>query len=88
MSARPAFLFLAALADGGFEGLHQGGDLADGRGVEELGAQLGGVFVEFAGHAGDIDEAAAVANEGKEVLRCFEGAVVVALEGLLDDGGV
>lgn len=44
-----------------------------------------GVFVQLAGHAGDIDEAPAVADERQEVLGGFEGAVVVYLQGLFDD---
>ena len=39
----------------------------------------------MAGHAGDVDEAAAGTDQGEEGARGGEGAVVVALEGLVDD---
>lgn len=42
----------------------------------------------MADDAGDVYEAAVFADQGEEVLGCFEGAVVVDLEGLLDDVGV
>ena len=42
----------------------------------------------MAGHAGDVDETSAGADEWEEGESGSQGAVVVALKGLLDDVGV
>lgn len=71
---------------GGGECFHEGGDVGDSDGGGEGGADGGGVFaVEVAGYAGNVDEAAGGADEGEEGLGGCQGAVVVALEGLLDN---
>lgn len=83
---RPAELPLPPLRDGRGEGVDEGGDVVDGLGRGEGGADRGRVFrVQVAGHAGDVDEAAAGAEEGEEGPRRGQGAVVVDSEGLLDD---
>ncbi len=79
---------MRALFDGGVEGSHERGDGRDGAGGAEGVGERGGVFVELADHAGDVDDAAAGAHVGEEGGGEVEGAVVVCLEGLGDDGGV
>lgn len=70
--------------------LHQsrdGGDRVLGRGEEGI-ADFVGVFVQSATHTGDIDETTAVADDGEERVRSFQGAVIVGCQSVLDNGGV
>lgn len=70
------------------EAVHEGGDGVDGAGGAEGCRERRGIFVEAADHAGDVDDAAAGSDVGEEGGGEVEGAVVVGLEGLVDDFGV
>ena len=84
--AGPAPLILDPALDGLDEGFHEPRDVVDRLGVGERGADLGRVFGrEVAGHAGDVDEAAAGTDQREEGARGGQGAVVIAPERLPDD---